>query len=70
MRVPYLKKREKRDPDAEFLDILLDANSFDAISGKYPDDVTERFGIGSATVVVGNPLEVNPKGVIITSARH
>ncbi|WVT72139.1 N-6 DNA methylase [Sinorhizobium chiapasense] len=68
-RLPYLKwvaqdermKREQKNPDAHFFDILLDANSFDVISGKYPADVTKRFGSGSASVVVGNPPWGYPK---------
>ncbi|MCA1510452.1 N-6 DNA methylase [Bradyrhizobium sp. NBAIM01] len=68
-RLPYLKwvaederrKREKKSPDAQFFDILLDANSFDVISDKYPAEVTKRFGRGSATVVVGNPPWGYPK---------
>ncbi|MER8374525.1 N-6 DNA methylase [Mesorhizobium sp. M1406] len=68
-RLPYLKwvaeaerkKREKKNPDAQFFDILLDANSFDVIAGKYPSEVTKRFGSGSASVVVGNPPWGYPK---------
>lgn len=68
-RLPYLKwvaeaertKREKKNPDAQFFDILLDANSFDVVSGKYPAEVTKRFGSGSAAVVVGNPPWGYPK---------
>lgn len=68
-RLPYLKwvseadrkTREKNNPDAQFFDILLDANSFDVVSGKYPAEVTKRFGSGSASVVVGNPPWGYPK---------
>jgi hypothetical protein len=68
-RLPYLKwvpeeereQRERRDPGAQFFDILLHANSFEAISGKYPAEVTQRFGPSSAAVVVGNPPWGYPK---------
>jgi type I restriction-modification system DNA methylase subunit len=68
-RLPYLKwvseeerkEREKRKPGAQFFDILLHANSFDAVSGKCPSEVTQRFGTGSAAVVVGNPPWGYPK---------
>jgi hypothetical protein len=68
-RLPYLKwvaeeerkKREKKNPDAQFFDILLDVNSFDVISGQCSPEVTKRFGAGSATVVVGNPPWGYPK---------
>ncbi len=68
-RLPYLKwvpeaerkRREKKNPEAQYFDILLDANSFDVMSGKYPTEVTKRFGTGSATVVVGNPPWGYPK---------
>lgn len=68
-RLPYLKwvpeserkKRENKNPDAQFLDILLDANSFDVMLGRYPDEVTKRFGSASASVVVGNPPWGYPK---------
>src|SRR5208283_5340045 len=43
-RLPYLKwvsedereYREKAKPGAQFFNILLNANSFEAVSGKYP----------------------------------
>lgn len=68
-RLPYLKwcaeaerkKREKKTPDAQFFDILLDANSFEVIAGKYPAEVTKRFGRGCASIVVGNPPWGYPK---------
>jgi hypothetical protein len=68
-KLPYLKwvseaereQREKKNQDALFFDILLDANSFDVISGKCPAEVTKRFGSGSASVVVGNPPWGYPK---------
>lgn len=68
-RLPYLKwvaeterkMREKKNPDAQFLDILLAANSFDVMLGRFPDEVTKRFGSASASVVVGNPPWGYPK---------
>lgn len=68
-RLPFLKwvsgeeriRREKRKPGAQFFDVLLHANAFDAISGTGPAEVTRRFGPGSATVVVGNPPWGYPK---------
>jgi type I restriction-modification system DNA methylase subunit len=62
-RLPHLKwvseeernRREKKKPGAEFFDVLLHLNAFDAISGIGPAEVTRRFGPGSAAVVVGNP---------------
>jgi hypothetical protein len=68
-RLPHLKwvpeaerrRREKQKPGAQFFDVLLHANSFEAISGKCPDEVTQRFGPGSAAVVVGNPPWGYPK---------
>jgi hypothetical protein len=68
-RLPYLKwvpehdrkQREKQKPGAQFFDILLHANSFEVVSGKYPAEVTQRFGPGSAAVVVGNPPWGYPK---------
>ncbi|MGO9167394.1 MAG: class I SAM-dependent DNA methyltransferase [Candidatus Sulfotelmatobacter sp.] len=68
-RLPYLKwvpederkEREKGQPDAQFYDVLLHANAFDAISGKCSNEVTKRFGPASATVVVGNPPWGYPK---------
>ena len=41
--------------------MLLHANSFDAIAGKLLPEVTQRFGPGSASVVVGNPPWGYPK---------
>ena len=68
-RLPYLKwvpeeersRREKQKPGAQFFDVLLHANAFDAISATGPPEVTRRFGPGSATVVVGNPPWGYPK---------
>jgi type I restriction-modification system DNA methylase subunit len=68
-RLPYLKwvsederkQREKRKPGALFFDILLHANSFEVIAGKYPTAITQRFGPSSAAVVVGNPPWGYPK---------
>jgi hypothetical protein len=68
-RLPYLKwvpeddrkQREKQKPGAQFFDILLHANSFEVVSGKYPAEITQRFGPGSAAVVVGNPPWGYPK---------
>ena len=62
-RLPHLKwvpeeerkQRESQKPGALFFDVLLHANSFEAIAGKLPSEVTQRFGPASATVVVGNP---------------
>jgi hypothetical protein len=66
-RLPYLKwvpeeqrmRREKQEPRAEFFDVLLQANAFDAIAGS--EEVKRRFGPGSASVVVGNPPWGYPK---------
>ncbi len=68
-RLPYLKwvpeeernRRERQKPGAQFFDVLLHANAFEAISGTCPSEVTRRFGPGSATVVVGNPPWGYPK---------
>lgn len=68
-RLPYLKwvaeeernRREKQKPGAQFFDVLLHANAFEAISGTGPAEVTRRFGPGSATVIVGNPPWGYPK---------
>jgi hypothetical protein len=68
-RLPYLKwvsererkLRERQKPGAEFFDVLLHENSFAAIAGKLPPEVTQRFGPGSAGVVVGNPPWGYPK---------
>ena len=68
-RLPHLKwvpeeereRREKEKPGAEFFDVLLHANAFEAISGACPPEVTRRFGPGSADVVVGNPPWGHPK---------
>lgn len=68
-RLPHLKwvseeerdRREKQKPGAQFFNVLLHANAFDAISGMGPAEVTERFGSGSAAVVVGNPPWGYPK---------
>lgn len=68
-RLPYLKwvpederkKREKQKPGALFFDVLLHANSFEAIAGKLPQEVTQRFGPSCAAVVVGNPPWGTPR---------
>jgi hypothetical protein len=68
-RLPYLKwvpeeerkRRESQKPGAQFFDVLLHANSFEAIAGELPPEVTQRFGPASATVVVGNPPWGYPK---------
>jgi hypothetical protein len=68
-RLPHLKwvpederkKREKKAPGAQFLDVLLHANSFQVISGGSLPEITQRFGAGSAGVVVGNPPWGYPK---------
>jgi hypothetical protein len=68
-RLPYLKwvpeeerrRREKQKPGAQFFDVLLHANAFEAISGNVPAEVTQRFGPASAAVVVGNPPWGYPK---------
>ena len=68
-RLPYLKwvpeeertRREKKKPGGQFFDVLLHANAFEAISGAGPEEVTRRFGPGTATVVVGNPPWGYPK---------
>jgi hypothetical protein len=68
-RLPFLKwvkeeekmRREKQKPGAEFFDVLLHANSFEVMAGKCPVEVAQRFGSGSAAVVVGNPPWGYPK---------
>ena len=68
-RLPYLKwvpenerkRRETQKPGAQFFDILLHANSFEVASGTSPMEITQRFGSGSAAVVVGNPPWGYPK---------
>lgn len=68
-RLPYLKwisederrLRERALPKAQFFNVLLHANSFEVIDGKYPTEVTERFGPRCASIVVGNPPWGNPK---------
>lgn len=68
-RLPHLKmvseeervRRERARPGAEFFDVLLQANAFDAIAGKALAGADRRFGAGSATVVVGNPPWGYPK---------
>ncbi len=68
-RLPHLKmvgeeeriRREKLKPGAEFFDVLLQANAFEAIAGKAYPGATRRFGPRSATVVVGNPPWGYPK---------
>jgi hypothetical protein len=68
-RLPYLKwvpteereRREKQKPGAQFFDVLLHANSFEVISGKLSPELAQRFGVGSAAVVVGNPPWGYPK---------
>ena len=68
-RLPYLKwvpdeeraRRERQKPGAQFYDILLHANAFEVIAGERSQEVTRRFGEGSAGVVVGNPPWGYPK---------
>jgi Eco57I restriction-modification methylase len=68
-RLPYLKwapeeerrRRERAMPGAQFFDVLLHANSFEVVAGKYSAKVAERFGTACASVVVGNPPWGNPK---------
>ncbi len=68
-RLPYLKwvpedeqqRRERAMPEAQFFDVLLHANSFEVVDGKYPAEIVERFGPACASVVVGNPPWGNPK---------
>jgi hypothetical protein len=68
-RLPYLKwvseeernRRERLNPGAQYFDVLLHANSFEVIGGNCSTAVTQRFGPGSATVVVGNPPWGYPK---------
>lgn len=68
-RLPHLKwvteeerrRGEKKKPGAEFFDVLLHANSFEVMTGKQPAEVAQRFGSGSAAVVVGNPPWGYPK---------
>jgi hypothetical protein len=68
-RLPYLKwvsederqRRKRTMPEAQFFDVLLHANSFEVMNGRFPDEVSRRFGPGSVSVVVGNPPWGNPK---------
>lgn len=68
-RLPHLKwvpeeerrQRDKEKPGAQFFDVLLHANSFDAVAGKFSAEVTQRFGSSTAAVVVGNPPWGYPK---------
>jgi hypothetical protein len=68
-RLPYLKwvpeeereRRESQRPGGQFFDVLLHANSFDAVAGKLSTEVTSRFGPSTAMVVVGNPPWGYPK---------
>ena len=68
-RLPYLKwasederkRREKQKPGGRFFDTLLHGNSFEAIAGKLPAEITQRFGPACAGVVVGNPPWGYPK---------
>jgi hypothetical protein len=68
-RLPHLtcvsdeerNRRERKKPGAEFFDVLLQANAFDAISDTSSTEHTRRFGPGSASVVVGNPPWGYPK---------
>lgn len=68
-RLPYLKwvpeeerkLRESQRPGGQFFDVLLHANSFAAVAGKLPTEVTSRFGPATATAVVGNPPWGYPK---------
>jgi type I restriction-modification system DNA methylase subunit len=67
-RLPYLKwvpeavrkRRLRTTPDAEFFDVLIHANAFEIITGAEPE-ISQRFGQGSANVVVGNPPWGYPK---------
>ena len=68
-RLPYLKwvpsderhRRKRAMPGARFFDVLLHANSFEVVDGKYSAQVTRRFGKACASVVVGNPPWGSPK---------
>ena len=68
-RLPYLtwvpeeerRRRERANPEAQFFDVLLHANSFEVVGGECPADVKMRFGPGCAGVVVGNPPWGNPR---------
>jgi hypothetical protein len=55
------KRHERKSPGAQFFDILLHANSFEVMTGKYPGEISHRFGAASGTVVVGNPPWGYPK---------
>ena len=68
-RLPYLKwvpneerqRREQSMARAQYLDVLLHANSFEVVDCKHSPKVTQRFGKDCASVVVGNPPWGNPK---------
>lgn len=68
-RLPHLtcvsdeerNRRERKKPGAEFFDVLLQANAFEAIANTSSTENTRRFGPGSASVVVGNPPWGYPK---------
>ena len=68
-RLPYLKwvpddereRRERSTPGARFYDVLLHANSFEVVDNRLSPQVSQRFGEGCATVIVGNPPWGSPK---------
>jgi type I restriction-modification system DNA methylase subunit len=68
-RLPYLKwasdeerqARLRKDPSAQFFDVLVHANAFNSVNGRSSLAVAERFGSGSADVIVGNPPWGYPK---------
>ena len=68
-RLPFLKwvapeekeQRRKERPQCEFYDLLLCENAFAPVSGTALLEVAQRFGAGSADVVVGNPPWGYPK---------
>lgn len=68
-RLPYLKSvpaaeraaRLRKNPAAEFFDVLLQANAFDPVSDGATGEIAARFGSGCADVVVGNPPWGYPK---------
>jgi hypothetical protein len=68
-RLPYLKRVSREEPDrqeeknsgAEYFDVLLHANAFEAVSDDCLPEVARRFGPGSADIVVGNPPWGYPK---------
>lgn len=67
-QLPFLKwvaederKNRLNKKPADFLDILLAANSFDIVLGKADKKMIDQFGPLSADVVVGNPPWGYPK---------